>query len=141
MRRSLQKTRAFDSKATKAAFVAHFMTLQCAQKMSTWLFVVFINLVKDVIDGFIQGYFFEQRGNIIGDNNLIFLTVRSFSFYAKSSVFLIVCWFSASGNRSDQVATRSVFERLLERVTKETVFSFNEMLHKKVDGQNMDNPL
>ena len=45
------------------------------------------------------------KGNIIGDNNLIFLTVRSFNFTAKSNVSLIVCWFSASGAISDQVAS------------------------------------
>ena len=40
--------------------------------------MVFINLVEDMIDGFIQGYFSEQRGNIIRDNNLVFVNCSIF---------------------------------------------------------------
>lgn len=40
-----------------------------------------------------------------------------------------------------QIASRAIFKRLLERVTKGTVFSFNGKLYKQVDGCSMGNPL
>ncbi|XP_078365461.1 uncharacterized protein LOC144649756 [Oculina patagonica] len=40
-----------------------------------------------------------------------------------------------------QIAPRTIFKRLLERVTKGTVFSFNGQLYKQIDGCSMGNPL
>ena len=40
-----------------------------------------------------------------------------------------------------QITSRTIFKRLLERVTKGTVFSFNGKLYKQADGCSMGNPL
>ena len=40
-----------------------------------------------------------------------------------------------------QITSRAIFKRLLGRVTKGTVFSFNGKLYKQVDGCSMGNPL
>ena len=43
--------------------------------------------------------------------------------------------------QTPSIASRSIFKRLLERVTKGTVFSFNGKLYKQVGGCSMGNPL
>ena len=40
-----------------------------------------------------------------------------------------------------QITSRPIFKRLLERVTKDTTFTFNGKLYKQVDGCSMGNPL
>ena len=40
-----------------------------------------------------------------------------------------------------RITSRAIFKRLLERVTKGTVFSFNGKLYKQVDGCSMGDPL
>ena len=46
-----------------------------------------------------------------------------------------------TNNKSPQLSSKLLFRRLLCNVTKNTVFSFNDNLHRQIDGCGMGNPL
>ena len=46
-----------------------------------------------------------------------------------------------TNNKSPQLSSKLLFRRLLCNVTKNTVFSFNDKLHRQIDGCGMGSPL
>ena len=81
--------------------------------------MVLINLAEDVIDCFIQGYFSKQRGNIDFTLQPKPISLRTMT-RLLSLMMLPLCSLKYPWMKPSITS-----KRLLERVTKGKVFSFN----------------